>query len=87
MTVSSLRGPELLLRTQRVVSPESPIFHYARKGDTSGIRRLLTSGEASIFDVTEDDGASALGVNQLNFHPWDKLQLTIIAVCGMVPEC
>jgi hypothetical protein len=87
MTVSSLRGPELLLRTRRVVSPESPIFRYARKGDTDGIKHLLTSGEASIFDVTEDDGASALGVSKLNFYPANQLRLTIIAVYGMVPEC
>jgi flavodoxin len=63
--MSPLDGPELLLRTQRIINPEALIFRYSRQGKTEEIKQLLASGQASVLDISADDGVSALVVSRV----------------------
>ena len=52
MLVSSkMAGPELQLRTLRIIPPNSDIFRLAIAGDVNGVRAMFKDGLASIYDI------------------------------------
>jgi hypothetical protein len=56
------KGPELLLRIQRIRPRNAAIFVALENNNTEVVRNLLTAGDASILDVNED-GQSLLHVS------------------------
>jgi hypothetical protein len=63
LSISHMKGPELILRTLRVIPANSPIITYAVKGNLDGIKSLFNKGLASPFDVI-DNGRTALHVRE-----------------------
>lgn len=55
-------GPEMSFRILNVRSKNASIFHYASAGDAKAVDMLLTTKKASVLDVTDDTGHSALHV-------------------------
>lgn len=68
-------GPQMALRTRRVVTYEARIFEYARRGDISGLQSLFATGAASPNDVSSVGGSTALHVRHANNHPHVQLSL------------
>lgn len=58
-------GHSVSLRTPRVVSANSPIFSFAQHNNINGMRRLFEGGLASPFDVSYEEGRSALHVSNI----------------------
>jgi hypothetical protein len=56
-------GHTISLRMPRVVSATSPIFSFAQHNNIEGVRRLFKEGLASPFDVSYEEGRSALHVS------------------------
>jgi ankyrin repeat protein len=46
-----VNGPEMQLRTLRVIPSNSPIFRMALAGDVEGMKSLFSQGKASIWDI------------------------------------
>ena len=44
-------GPELSLKTLRVLPSTADVFRFAQSGDLDGIKTLFSKGQASIYDV------------------------------------
>lgn len=59
-------GHSVSLRTPRVISANSPVFSYAQHNNISGMRRLFQQNLASPFDVSYEEGRSALHVGSYN---------------------
>ncbi|KIM98373.1 hypothetical protein OIDMADRAFT_181787 [Oidiodendron maius Zn] len=57
---SELAGPNLTLRTYRVVPDESLLFHFARSGMIQEIQLLFADKLASPLDISSKTGRSAL---------------------------
>lgn len=55
-------GWDVSLRTLYMVPYNAPIFHACRRGDLPEVRRLLTSGEASILDTISRHRDYELGI-------------------------
>lgn len=55
-------GPEMSFRILNVRSRYASIFQYASAGDAKAVDMLLTTNQASVSDITEDTGHSALHV-------------------------
>lgn len=55
-------GPEMSFRILNVRNRSASIFHYASVGDAEAVAMLLTTKKASVLDVTDDTGHSALHV-------------------------
>jgi len=56
-----LAGPELLLRTYRLV--DTNVFYFADTGNLQALRSMFVRGEASTLDVKRRTGYSALQVS------------------------
>lgn len=50
---STSAGPELLLRTLRVLPPDAEIFRLVSIGDLEGIKTMFSSGQASVNDIDD----------------------------------
>lgn len=48
---SSTAGPELILRTLRILPSTSDVFRLAQNGDLNEVKALFSKGQASIYDV------------------------------------
>ncbi|KAH0565749.1 hypothetical protein GP486_000846 [Trichoglossum hirsutum] len=51
MISSTASGPEMLLRTLRVLPSDAEIFRLAMVGDVEGIKSMFIKGQASVHDV------------------------------------
>ena len=60
--------PDVSMRVLNVRSSYEPIFESAREGGAGLVRHLLTTGQASVQDVTLDSGHSPLHVGTTS-HP------------------
>ena len=60
--------PDFSMRVLNVRSSYEAIFSNAREGDAELVRYLLTTGQASVQDVTHDSGHSPLHVGTTS-HP------------------
>ena len=64
--LSQVEGPEMLIRCLRVREYDStPSFQALAQGQFDQLKTLLTSGEASVFDVDDQRGNSLLHVRVL----------------------
>jgi ankyrin repeat protein len=52
--------PSFSLKVHRVVSQDSAVFSLIERGNPEGLKRLITSGLASPFDVGSDNGWTPL---------------------------
>jgi hypothetical protein len=59
---SRRQGPLLTIRTAMVRAPEAQVFHFTRLGNIEGVKMLLSSGQASLVDVTSSWGDNLLHV-------------------------
>lgn len=59
---SKLDGSHIQVKFPRVVPASSEIFILAQKGHVEGIRRLFQEGKASVYDISDSEGRSALHV-------------------------
>jgi hypothetical protein len=50
---STNAGPELLLRTLRVLPPNAEIFRLVINGDLEGVKTMFSNGQASIHDIDD----------------------------------
>jgi hypothetical protein len=50
---STSAGPELLLKTLRVLPPDAEIFRLVTTGDLEGIKAMFSNGQASVNDVDD----------------------------------
>jgi len=64
MVQSTSRGPELCLKTIRLVPATSLIYKAAESGKTYWVRSLLARGQASVLDVDEH-GHTPLHVSEI----------------------
>ena len=55
--------PHYLFRTFRIISRTDPVWIACARGDQTELERLLSEGQASPYDTTED-GATLLHVSQ-----------------------
>jgi hypothetical protein len=62
MSCIPLNGPELLLKVARVVPNSSKIFQFAQEKNLDGMRNELVAGRATVHDVSELTGYSAVFV-------------------------
>jgi hypothetical protein len=70
MLVSSkTAGPELQLRTLRIINPNSDIFRLAITGDVNGMKSMFKDGLASIYDI-DNRRWSLLHVRWLATYVW-----------------
>lgn len=53
-------GPEMCLRAVKLRDAFDPIFKSCLEGDVNSVKSMLTSGKASVLDVSEDSGHSPL---------------------------
>jgi ankyrin repeat protein len=60
LRISDFQKPEYSLRMLNVRSKFEPIFIGAGRNDAALLRSLIHNGKASVLDVTNDDGHSAL---------------------------
>lgn len=56
-------GPELTLKSMRMVAPSSPVFSYAVQGNLEKIQDLFSRGLASPYDVASNNGRTPLHVS------------------------
>ena len=54
--------PDISMRVLNVRSAYEAVFSSALEGDAEMVRYLLTMGQASVLDVTQDSGYSLLHV-------------------------
>jgi len=74
LSVSYMKGPELILRTLRVIPANAPVINYAVQGNLDGIKSLFNKGLASPFDII-DNGRTALHVRE----PQPKVPLQMMS--------
>ena len=60
---NSLNGHSVSLKTSRIISSNSNIFLFAQHGNIEGIKRLFEQKLASPFDISLEEGRSALHVS------------------------
>lgn len=59
---TNIRRPDVSVRTLNVRSSYEGIFQSSSRGDADAVKYFLTSGKASVLDVTDDSGHSPLHV-------------------------
>ena len=60
---NSLDGHQVFWKFPRVVPANADLFVFAQKGNIKGVQRLIEAREASIYDVSDMEGRSALHVS------------------------
>ena len=70
-SMTSCRGTKRVLETSRLVSPDALIFILCAIGDGNAVRRLISEGKASAFDVTFE-GVTPLMVGQSSAHSVER---------------
>lgn len=63
-----LQGHDPFWRTPRVIESESELFLLAQKGSIKGLQGLFSAGTASIFDVNNLEGRSAMHVRVYDLY-------------------
>lgn len=76
--VTTMYGPEVSLRFNRVVDARALIFHYAFKGDVGKIKNLFEQGNASPSDARFDSGWTPLHY-AIQYHQVDTCKLLLQA--------
>ena len=61
-----MSGHTVSLRTPRSISSKSNVFMLAQHGNIQGMKRLFEQRLASPFDISHEEGRSALHVRFLN---------------------
>ena len=59
---TNIRKPEISMRVLNSQSRSEGIFQSSIRGDANAVKHFLTSGKASILDVTDDSGHTPLHV-------------------------
>lgn len=60
--INNLRGSHVSVRTLNIRSSYDGIFQSSIRGDANAVKNLLMAKKASVLDVTDDSGHSALHV-------------------------
>ena len=71
--VTTLYGPEVSLRFNRVIDGSALVFYYATRGDLCKMKELFQQGCASPNDVRFDSG-------------WTPFHVSILAEFDIIPD-
>jgi hypothetical protein len=69
------QGHTISLKMPRVIAGNSPVFSFAQHDNIDAMKRLFEEGLASPFDVSYEEGRSALHVSE-PLRPYSRAKLT-----------
>ena len=62
---NGLDGHQVFVNFPRIIPADAELFVLAQRGHIEGVRRLFEDKKASIYDVSDSEGRSALHVSEV----------------------